>query len=268
MSKDNLSKIIIILCSTIIILLLVIIGLLINDKFISKDIKKSSKETQEKTEEIVEKDQYEVSYEDDEYTVGNVSNKRQIIKLKNKENQNAAQKIEETVMIHLNELWKEANKAADDNKEIEEKVGIELKTTLVCQNEKFVTFRIDQTGSMGGVGWDQISSFSYDASTGDELKFADILKNTEEAEKFIYDELVKSIEQHYQEDQLFTDDGNEWKEKLKEEMLKDGNWSLTEQGLEFNFPKYTLGPGATGIISSTIRFSSLANYLNDNYIIN
>lgn len=176
-------------------------------------------------------------------------------------NEMAAQKINKFLNEYIDSEWKIVCDETDSqvqaineyNIQLENALdyyGINIATSKLFENEKYISFVISQDGSMGGVGWNSVKEFNFDKSTGELLDIHNIVGNAEAFESQMYEYCIDYIKNQTDfEDILWNDEisGN-WEEILKNQMFANGSWGLIDAGIEFVFEKYVLGPGAVGTI--------------------
>ena len=124
------------------------------------------------------------------------------------------------------------------------------------------------SGSMGGVTWSNNEGYNFNIQNGELLEFNDITNNYNELVNLTYNEMVKFIQnQSYANDLNKIQNGDEknWEDTLKEEMFKIKNWYFTSEGLKFSIPKYSIGPGYISVITNTISYEVINQYLKEEY---
>ena len=266
----------------VIVCLIVVIGLLVSG-VINFKVDNSSKTTEssESTskdlsddEKVSENSDFVITYkeETEEFKNSNgnvvITNKRNLPVINSDDNKSSADKIVNYLTTLSDKDWNELKDTSSDNaKDFPDSynVGVEYMFSTVMNTISIVSFSYDMSGSMGGVSWLGNWGYNFDKSSGDVLKFDDVINNSN-AKDNLYDYIVKDIENNNSNDDLWDDNvsGN-WKDKIKDNMFNLGNWLFTDKGITVTFDKYLLGPGATGVVSVDIPYSELNKYLKDEY---
>ena len=265
----NKGNILIVLLMGIIIVILLTLCILLATNTISFNVNSNKQNTgtqdnsKKDNNSDEEKNTYIINYEEEVYTTKNSQNtestksKRNIIKITNDNNKDAASSIETKLNSISDKQWEEIKNMADETKEnTYQAVGVNylFKTGVINDNRLTITASMD--GNFGGVGWTSNEGYNFDATTGNLLKLSDIGTG-------VYDYLYNNSINELEKDSSTLVEN--WKEKVKEELNKDGNWYFTNDGMKINFPKYSLADGATGIITIDIAKDNINQYLFDKY---
>lgn len=259
----NKGNILIVLLMSIIIVMLLALCILLATNTISFNVNsnKQNMGTQDNSNE--EKNTYTINYKEEVYVTKNSKNvestksKRNIIKISNDKNEDAASSIETKLNLISDKQWEEIKNMADETKEnTYQVVGVNylFKTGIINDNRLTITASMD--GDFGGVGWTSDEGYNFDAATGNLLKLNDIGTGVYD---YLYNSSINELEKNN-----YTLIEN-WKEKVKEELNKDGNWYFTNNGMKINFPKYSITDGASGIITIDIAKEDINQYLFDKY---
>lgn len=214
---------------------------------------------------------YEISFEDEEYVTRNTENKvvfrntRNIPTVKCSNNPDAAKKIEESLKKISDEKWKSLKDSADEYtkegmKAYDEPYGVSYIMSILVNNNKYVTIRIDQGGSMGGVSWTGIELFTYDAETGNLLTIDDMAKDSDSLKQLLRDKTKEYINNNFQN--ILEKNVNS---KINELLTQTGNYGLAGDKFIVVLPKYSIGDGASGVKTVEIDKSDINDYLVDKY---
>ena len=210
-----------------------------------------------------------IEYKEEVYqakdTDGNiiVENRRNLPSIKSTKYQEQADKIVNYLKEHSDLRWQEMKSSADDYVKLNmnEKVGVDYVLGNLAQNDSYATFVFKMSGSMGGVSWDDLEAFTFDIKTGDLLSLKDVSSDNVGLRQYVYKELVNYItEQEYVSD---LDEG--WQLRMQDKISETGNWYLTDEGLNFAFPKYSFGPGSIGIVEYKFEYKDINDFLKENY---
>ena len=162
-----------------------------------------------------------------------------------------------------NTKWAEIKSSADEYSKLEltEKVGVDYIISNINQTDKYFSFKIEITGSMGGVSWNDEETYTFNPKTGELLTFEEISSDVTGLRQIIYTKLVDVISnQEYSKDL-----DKEWKSRLVKEIITSGNWYISDEGISYCFSKYSFGPGYIGTIKHTIKYEDINDFLNTNY---
>ena len=275
MKKEN-NKIVVILLGIIIILLGAITGLLAT-KTITFNTK-SNNETKENKEEKSndesndnkEEDKYIISYEKEEYTTkrsdGTESTKstRNLPKITNSKNQEAANKIVKFLTDISNQNWEDnIKKVANDSSELPySDLGVTYLYETGIETDNRLTFTLKMNGGFGGVSWLAEEGYNFDKKTGELLTFDTISTNKDELEQYLLKKTKEKIEElRKRESNCINDDY----QKNLEEISKNGNWYFTSSEIIIKLQKYTIACGAGGITEINISKEDVNQYLKDEY---
>ena len=204
-----------------------------------------------------------------------ITNKRNVPKIENKNNPEAAKKIENELLKISDAMWNSVNKNADEYAlgmdeylDSNSEIGVSYIISTGNQNDKIITFNIETSGSMGGVSWDNYEGYNFDIDTGDRLTLKSISNDYSKFTKFITGEMEKSIkEQGILDDvkeYISMEEGATLENKLIE-YENSGNWYFEDDRLVIAMPKYSIGYGAMGTIITNIKIEDINKYLKDNY---
>ena len=270
MKKKN-NREIIILMGIIIGVLLVLCVLFATNKITlnnnpnqDKINNKTNNNNQSKEEENT--NSYTINYKEETYTtknkedIENTNNKRNVITIENKNNPNAASLIENKLNEISDKMWEDIKKVADESNENPSTglgVNYLIETGEITNNR--LTFIVNTVGSFGGVPWNNNEGYNFDATTGNLLKLTDLGTGVFD---YIYNQSITQIEKNNTESSCLEED---WKDRVKTELNKDGNWYFTKDGIKVIFPKYSLACGAEGSKFIDISKNDINPYLNDQY---
>lgn len=269
--KNGDNKGIIILMGVIIIILVVLCVLFATNTitFNNSSIKNNTNNrlsNDNKSEDDEKKDLYVIKYEEETYTTKNKDNientksKRNIVTIESKNNPNAASLMENKLNDISNSQWEDIRKNADESYENSSTglgVNYLIKTGVVTNNR--LTFLISTEGSFGGVSWDSNEGYNFDATTGNLLKLDDIGDGVLD---YIYNQSISQIEKDNNDSSCLEID---WKDKVKVELNKNGNWYFATDGIKVIFPKYSIACGAGGSKIIDFNKSDINFYLDDKY---
>ena len=116
-------------------------------------------------------------------------------------------------------------------------------------NSYRLTFFANVSGSFGGVSWLSDEGYNFDAETGELLKLEDIGTG-------VYDYVYNTCISNLEGETSFFDN---WKDIVKEELNKEGNWYFTDNGIRIIFQKYSISDGSFGIKTIDIKKMNLIN---------
>ena len=122
-------------------------------------------------------------------------------------------------------------------------------------NSYRLTFFANVSGSFGGVSWLSDEGYNFDAETGELLKLEDIGTGVYD---YVYNTCISNLEG---ETSLFDN----WKDSVKEELNKEGNWYFTDNGIRIIFQKYSISDGSFGIKTIDIKKDEFNKYLLNKY---
>ena len=199
---------------------------------------------------------YKISYKDEEYVTKNSQNndstinKRNIISIKNNNNEKSALAIESKLNDISNKEWEEIKTMEDESKEnTYAGIGVNYIFKNGVINSYRLTFFANVSGSFGGVSWLSDEGYNFDAETGELLKLEDIGTGVYD---YVYNTCISNLEG---ETSLFDN----WKDIVKEELNKEGNWYFTDNGIRIIFQKYSISDGSFGIKTIDIKKMKLIN---------
>ncbi len=263
----------------VVILLMVIIIIILGGLcflFATNKISLNNDLNQEKTNDKVNDDSqtigdesissYTISYKEETYSTKNkegtenTNSKRNIITVENEKNTNAASLIENKLNEISNKRWEDIKKAADAIYETSYTgVGVNylIETGKITNNR--LTFIVNTVGSFGGVPWDNNEGYNFDATTGELLKLTDIGNGVFD---YIYNQSISRIEKDDSKSSCLESD---WKDRVRTELNKDGNWYFTNEGIKVIFPRYSIACGAGGSTTIDISKDEVNSYLNEKY---
>lgn len=279
MEKKNNNGMLVGLLIGIIIMLLVFIGLFATGVINFKENIENSKQeikneidednTKEKTEN--QESEYQIEYEEEEYITkrkdGTEVSKsiRNLPKITNNKNQEAADKITKYLTEISNKEWEnDIKKMADQVTELPyDGLGVKyLFATGVVTNNR-LTFLLNMNGTFGGVTWLSNEGFNFDAKTGEILTTDTIAENKEKLKQYMMGKTTEKIEELKASGDSCMNDN--YKEKLEEEINRSGNWCFTASGVIIKLQKYSVACGAAGIIEINLPKEEINQYLKDNY---
>lgn len=261
MKKNN--NLVIIILMGIIILILVVLCILFATNKISLNLGENNKIEEKKDKVSHQKNNdYKISYKDEEYVTKNSQNndstinKRNIISIKNNNNEKSALAIESKLNDISNKEWEEIKTMADDNKEnTYDGIGVNYIFKNGVINSSRLTFLANVSGSFGGVSWLSDEGYNFDAETGELLKLEDIGTGVYD---YVYNTCISNLEG---ETSLFDN----WKDSVKEELNKEGNWYFTDNGIRIVFQKYSISDGSFGIKTIDIKKDEINKSLLNKY---
>mgnify|MGYP002626570574 CR=1 FL=1 len=248
----------------------------INDNIANEIAEKNSNTNTEKTD-INSKNDFVITYKDEEKIAKTkkgyiaITNKRNVPTIESKNNPDAAKKIEKELIKISDKMWNEVNENADeyavdmDNYlDSNSEIGVSYIISTGFKNDKIITFNFETIGSMGGVPWDGYS----DIKTGERLTLKSISNNYSKFTKYIADEMEESIDSQGLLDDvkeyISLEEGTTLEDKLIE-YEESGNWYFKDDKLMIDMPKYSIGYGAMGTISTDIKVKDINEYLKDEY---
>ena len=196
MKKDN-NNITIFLIGIIIVLLATFLILILTNKitFNTNNLKEEKREKIDEKQDNEEKEIYEITFEEEEYITkksdGTEVSKstRNIPKITNNKNQEAADKIVKYLTDISNKEWndsikKMADQVTDDNVPYKD-LGVKYLYETGVTTENRLTFILTMNGGFGGVGWLSEEGYNFDAKTGDVLTTDTIAINKDEFKKYM-----------------------------------------------------------------------------------
>lgn len=230
---------------------------------------------------INNKNDFVITYKDEENIAKTkkgyiaITNKRNVPTIESKNNPEAAKKIEKELIKISDKMWNEVNENADEYAvgmdeylDSNSEIGVSYIISTGFKNDKIITFNFETIGSMGGVPWDGYSGYNFDIKTGERLTLKSISNNYSKFTKYIADEMEESIEkQGLLEDvkeYISLEEGTTLEDKLLE-YEESGNWYFKDDKLMIDMPKYSIGYGAMGTISTDISVKDINEYLKDEY---
>ena len=285
MKYDN-SKNGIILLLIIIIIILVTFIVLFASGVISFNVNKENPDNGNNKENIEEVEDnkegvfvFDITYKDEVYTTTNdngvlvAKSTRNLPVIVNKSNQSSVDKIVSTLTRFSDVDWNGIKKNSDELKDSPfEGIGVNNLFSTGVVNENRLTFILTMSGSFGGVSWDDIKGYNFDAKTGELLTFDNISLDKENFKNVLYNKVINYIENNYDTTTFLNRDcsGNgcvdvTWQELVSKYLNNEGIWYFTDTGITVKFPKHSLADGATGIISVDINKNDINSYLKDEY---
>lgn len=213
---------------------------------------------------------FNIEYKEETYVLKDndgtykVKNRRNIPVITSSEYQEAGNKISDYLIQVSDENWSKIKESSDSYFEGETSdkiVGINLIMSTVVQNSKYFSFVIEREGSLGQESWNKRFGYTFDTSSGNLLNLSDITNDFDNLVENIYNNISNYISKQEYSAQL---DEN-WQLKLKELIQEEGNWHLTDEGIEFNFDKYSFGPGSIDSIKYEIKYTDLNDLILDEY---
>lgn len=214
------------------------------------------------TGDIAEKGKFKITYKDEDYKIGNVTNKRNLPNISSDKYQGSADKIVASLIEKSNAEWEILKKGANEHQEIPWTAGVNYMLSLIYENRSVLSFKFERSGAMGGVPWDKSVGYNYDVKTGKMLAFDEVI-SFGSREKF-YDKVILLLQKR-------ADDANggclngDWKDTVRNKMFNDGYWYFTDSGISFAFDRYELACGGFGTPVVTVPYSEIDGYLMDSY---
>lgn len=260
---------------TVVIMLLVFIGLLLTG-IVNINIDNKIKETNnniinnEPKKDIL----FDITYMEEEYNTKSddgkivTNNKRNIPVIVSKDRPEVANKIVSYLTKESDEFWNSNVKPMADQM-IETNIQTDLlgvthmfSTNLI--NEYIISFQLKTDGSFGGVSWNSISGYNFDAQTGELLSLNDIMSN---ADDFIANEckddiitIAKSSEKELNEN---------WENEFKNHIINNTKgYYLKKDGISIVFNKYEMEEilgFLYGFYNINIPKENINNYLKEEY---
>lgn len=284
MKSDKGKSILIWILVVIIIALCVLIGLAMMGKIsfhqsVDSGVKQGENDVVDNgDQEKREGDLFEISYQDDEYISKNVKgfiiskSMRNIPVIKSENYQNSADKIVRYLTGVSDERWNNEIKVmADQVAEMDALENLDFGVSYLfgtgVATDYYLSFHLDLNGAFGGVSWLGEEGYNFSIETGEVLNFSDIARNYGELVNLTYNEMVDYISNlNYSEGELYNDSINGyWKDILKDEMFKLGNWYFVSDGIKFCIPKYSIGIGSVGLITHVVSYDQVNAYLIERY---
>ena len=260
--KNN--KVVALLIVVIVVILTVLYVL-----FAMNKIKSNNNSNDNQSQKDENKNSYVINYKEENYTTKNrenieiTNNKRNVITIENKINPKAASSIENKLNEISNTNWEEIKKMADiTNENSNTGLGVNclIETGEITNNR--LTFIVNTVGSFGGLPWDNNEGYNFDATTGNLLKLTDLGTGVFD---YIYNRSISQLEKNNIDSSYLA---NDWKDRVKKELNKEGNWYFTKDGIKIIFLKYSLSDNAVGMVGSdiiNISKKDINPYLNDQY---
>lgn len=281
--KKNNNNIVIILLGIIIVLLATLIILLATKtitwntktpatKTETKTTKEESKKEIDKTETQTEtKEQYQITYEEEEYITkrndgSEVSrSKRNLPKITNNKNQEAANKIVKSLTDISNQNWENnIKKMADQVVELPyNDLGVTYlyQTGIITTNR--LTFTLKMDGGFGGVGWISEEGFNFDAKTGEMLTTENVAVNSTDFKNYMLKKVNEEIENiKNTRENCIRDD---YQKNLEKEITNNGNWYFTSTEIKIKLQKYAIACGAGGMTEINLPKEEVNQYLKEEY---
>lgn len=113
----------------------------------------------------------------------------------------------------------------------------------------------------GAHGGNIYSGVTFDAKTGKELNFSDVITDQEKFKSATYDYIVNAVETYAGEDGLYP----EYKETIQSS-FDNLTWTLTDYGMQITYPEYELAPFAAGAFTVDLPYSLIKDYMNQEYL--
>lgn len=209
---------------------------------------------------------WNITYSNEEYNTYNEEklvskNMRNVPNIKNKEKEEAAEKIQESLTNISNEHWEYIKETSDDYKDVEseETLGVTYLISTEYENENYITFKFSESGGFGGVSWADTKLYTYDTQYGELVSLENIATNYDELIGKLYDISVENLESR----KLGLIDG--WEDALKEQIVESGNYALIEGKLKIVLPKYSIAAGVDGVIVIDIDKEEIKNFIKERY---
>ena len=252
----------------------------INDNTANETAENNSNTNTENTV-IDSKNDFIITYKDEEKIAKTkkgyiaITNKRNVPTIESKSNPEVAKKIEKELIKISDKMWNDVNENADEYAvdmdeylDSNSEIGVSYIISTGFKNDKIITFNFETIGSMGGVPWDGYSGYNFDIKTGERLTLKSISNNYSKFTKYIADEMEESIESQGLLDDvkeyISLEEGTTLEDKLIE-YEESGNWYFKDDKLMIDMPKYSIGYGAMGTISTNINVKDINEYLKDEY---
>lgn len=276
MEANNKNNKLVIILLFIIILVLVTFTTLLVTNTITFNISKNKDVTGDyntNNNEVVEKEKintFDISYTEEEVVYKSKNgyiwgrSKRNLPIIKNKNNQNAADKIATKLTKFSDDMWAQVsapNYAIDWEIENDESWGVSyiFKTGVVTDNR--LTFELLGEGSMGGVSWTSHAGYDFNAVTGELLTLEQISNDYNIFKTFLVKEAGDYIETIKDTSCINSD----YQNNIEEIIAFDGNWYFQANSLTLVFPKYSIACGAGDVITVDIVKDKVNSYLKNEY---
>lgn len=222
---------------------------------------------EEKNDESSEKkDSFEISFEEETYVTKNEKgevvseNKRNVPTIKNEANQEIADKIQKSIREISDKNWKYIKESSDEYNYIQPTAGVSYMLSTATVADNYITFKAEQSGSFGGVGWDATEIYTYDLKSGELVDLKGFAKDEEKFVEFLSEEVkdfVKSSNMVYSSIELNSAIGTV--------LAEQGNYGIIDNKFEIVLPKYSIGTGADGVRIVEIEKDVINEYLKDNF---
>lgn len=108
--------------------------------------------------------------------------------------------------------------------------------------------------------WHGVTAQAFDLSTGEQILLKDIVKNEDEAVKYIYENVISQFKENadYSDVVMYED----YKEALKYYPL-DGKWNIIDDNMEVTFSAGEITYYAEGTMTALISLTDIAPFLNE-----
>ena len=209
-----------------------------------------------------------ISYKTEKYEIKDsksneivVGNERNLPVIESTKYKQSASKIVNYLTKVSNKDWDDLKEQSDELKENEpdiRNVGVSYLFDTIRKTDNYVTFAYNMEGSLGGVSWVGIWGYNFDVKTGDILEFDDVINSNNSKDDF-YNYAIKELKS------LDEDGFEDWKDTVKKDLFKTGNWYFTDDEIVFTFDKYSLGPGALGVVVVKVPYQDANQYLKSEY---
>ena len=261
--KSKIRWIIIVVATVFIVSTSVKLGLMLSENFNNNE-SSSEKRSLNKKEETKD---FVINYTEETYKLDSdkkvaVENRRTIPTISSGKYPVAANKIAVYLKQSSESKWNELKSAADSyEKNNTDTVGVDYIISNVEQNDLYFSFKTITTGTIGESKWDEERVYSFNTKTGDILSIKDIASDEIGLRKAIYNLIVDYIDKQDYAKELDSD----WKTRVSKEIITEGNWYLSNDGINYVFATYTYGPGHIGKIKYTVKYKDINNYLANEY---
>lgn len=129
-------------------------------------------------------------------------------------------------------------------------------------DSRVLSFKLSTYEYRGGAhGGNLYSGVTFDADTGKELKFSDIITDQEKFQSAVYDYIVEEAENYLGKDGLYP----EYKETIQSS-LDHLTWVLTDYGMQITYQEYELAPFAAGAVTVDLPYSLIKDSMNQEYL--
>lgn len=228
-------------------------------KFVTSKEEKNTKSSEKKN-------SFEISYQEEIYVTKNENNevvsenKRNVPTIKNEANQEIADKIQKSIREISDKNWKYIKESSDEYNYIPPKAGVNYMLGTATIADNYITFKAEQSGSFGGVGWDATEIYTYDLKSGE---LADLKGFAKDEEKFV--EFLTEKVKDYVKTSNMVYTSFELDNAVDAVLAIQGNYGIVDDKFKVILPKYSIGASADGVRIVEIEKNVINEYLKDNF---